>query len=408
MLRYRRNVNCLTADQLHDFREALAILFSLPASSPHSWAYVAGLHGLPAPTWCIHGAPGFLTWHRAYLLALEEALQCLNPAVTVPYWNWSSAPTTGVPAACASPTYVDRDGDTVANPLYAGPLPPGAGAAMTSRRSDIDTTSFADLATAAQAALANADFDDFQNELNSVHGGVHVRVGGNMGSVPYAGFDPIFFLHHANVDRLWAQWQGAHSLALPSAEAGLSLDPFVKPCSTAMYTGADMGSTQALGYRYLNFCVTIIGPIVLTPIRLKLEPWVREGLQRAKLVLRGTRMASTSMDIRVFVNDPKANERTPFLDNPRFAGSFGVFGMKANVAPARGKRPARAAGRGQAQMRSSMRGDRFDLQIDITAALTPALSGRSAPTLTLVPVGPDGRRVPKESLDFDRLELMVE
>ncbi len=134
MIRYRRNINCLTPSQLHDLREALAILYKLPASSPNSWLHVAGIHGEPAPTWCIHGAPGFATWHRAYLLALEEALQCLNPAVTVPFWNWSSGPTAGLPAACSSPTYVNTDGDIVPNPLFAGPLPPGGPGTMTERR----------------------------------------------------------------------------------------------------------------------------------------------------------------------------------------------------------------------------------------------------------------------------------
>jgi tyrosinase len=421
---YRRNIACLSTDQLHDLREALAILFTLPASAPHSWLYVAGLHGEPAPAWCIHGAPGFLTWHRAYLLALEEALQCLNPTVTVPYWNWSSGPTTGVPAACASPTYVDRNGDTIPNPLYAGPLPP-AGASMTSRRADIDTTTFDDLATSAQNALTNTNFDDFQYELNNAHGGVHFRMGGDMQSVPYAGFDPIFFLHHANVDRLWAQWQATHAVPLPTLEAGLALDPFVKPGTAAMYLGADMESTEALGYRYLNWCLLVVGPVVFEPIRLPLEPWMREHLHRAKLVLRATEMAERSAELRVFVGEPKASQRTPTVDNPSFAGSIGLFGMKPVVRHEKGRKGRRGArggdgGLGHATRASgsahdsepgattAMRGDRFDLQLDITAALTTALRESEEPTLTLVPVGPDGKRLDDRSFESAQLELLID
>jgi tyrosinase len=406
MIRYRRNIACLTTNQLHDLREALAILFTLPASSPHSWQYVAGIHGLPSPTWCIHGAPGFLTWHRAYLLALEEALQCLYPDVTVPYWNWSSGPTTGVPSACAGATYVNRDGDTVPNPLYAGPLPPGAGASMTNRRSDIDTTSFADLATSAQAALTNDDFDDFQNALNSVHGSVHVRVSGHMGSVAYAGFDPIFWLHHANVDRLWSIWQNSHPGATPPAEQSLSLDPFTRPDSTAMYVGSDMESTDALGYRYRNWCLIVLGPFTLSAIRLKLDPWWRERLRTAKLSVRATRMAAMSMELRVFVNDPDADERTPIVDNPAFAGSFGIFGM---TAPGPVKKGRKSAGRkrhdGMKEM--MMRGDRFDMQLDITEALKPVLGKRATPTLKIVAVDSTGRAVPPRQLDFDGIDLIV-
>lgn len=405
MIRYRRNISCLTTDQLHDLREALAVLYTLPAASPHSWQYVAGLHGRPAPTWCIHGAPGFLTWHRAYLLALEEALQCLNPAVTVPYWNWSSGPTTGVPAPCASPMYVNRNGDTVPNPLFAGPLPPDVGG-MTSRRPAIDTTSFADIATSAQAAATNDDFDDFQNALNSVHGSVHVRVGGNMGSVSLAGFDPIFWLHHANVDRLWAIWQSSHPGALPPVEAGLSLDPFTKPCSTAMYVGSDMESTHELGYRYLNFCLIVLGPFTLAAIRLKVEPWWAERLRIAKLTIRASRMPDTTMELRVFVNDPDADAHTPIVDNPAYAGSLGVFGMRA---PGTGPRTGgKKRQDGSERMREMpMRGDRFDLQLDITTALKPALGRRAAPTLRLVAVDPNGKKVSAAQLDFDGIELLV-
>lgn len=188
-IRYRRNIDCLTSNQLHDLREALAALYQLPAADPDSYATIAGLHGAPSPTYCLHGAPGFLTWHRAYMLAFEKALQCVNSDIMLPFWDWSSGPSTGVPAACSQSTYVNRAGNTVDNPLYSGPL---LGGGQTSRRPDIDTTSFNDLATSAQTALTSASFASFQNAINGPHGGVHVRVGGNMASVAYAGYDPLF------------------------------------------------------------------------------------------------------------------------------------------------------------------------------------------------------------------------
>jgi hypothetical protein len=42
---YRKNIDCLTADELHDFREALAEMYLLPASNPNSWAKQATFHG---------------------------------------------------------------------------------------------------------------------------------------------------------------------------------------------------------------------------------------------------------------------------------------------------------------------------------------------------------------------------
>ncbi|KAI9759972.1 MAG: hypothetical protein M1840_002760 [Geoglossum simile] len=55
--------------------------------------------------------------------------------------------------------------------------------------------------------FAITDFNRFQKQLESIHDGVHVNVGGSMAVVNYAAFDPIFHLHHTNVDRLMAMYQ---------------------------------------------------------------------------------------------------------------------------------------------------------------------------------------------------------
>ena len=77
-MRYRKNINCLSADELHDLREALAAMYALPAADPNSFATLASFHGGPPITYCAHGAPGFFTWHRAYLLAFENALRSVG------------------------------------------------------------------------------------------------------------------------------------------------------------------------------------------------------------------------------------------------------------------------------------------------------------------------------------------
>jgi hypothetical protein len=165
-MRFRYNVDCLTTAQLHDLREALAAMYALPASNPRSFARLAGFHGGPPTAYCRHGAPGFFTWHRAYLMAFEDALRSFRCNVTVPYWDWSSGASTGVPDACRYPTYVNRSGNVVANPLHSGPRPAGG---QTARRADIDTTTYDDLATSAQAALSAATFASFQSQINGAH-----------------------------------------------------------------------------------------------------------------------------------------------------------------------------------------------------------------------------------------------
>lgn len=58
-------------------------MYALPASNPNSFAKLAGFHGGPPTAYCRHGAPGFFTWHRAYILAFEEALRTIRCNVTL-------------------------------------------------------------------------------------------------------------------------------------------------------------------------------------------------------------------------------------------------------------------------------------------------------------------------------------
>ena len=44
-----------------------------------------------------------------------------------------------------------------------------------------------------------------------LHNRVHIYIGGTMQSVPKASNDPIFFLHHCNIDRLYEQWLDQYS-----------------------------------------------------------------------------------------------------------------------------------------------------------------------------------------------------
>ena len=406
-MRYRKNVNCLNADELHDLREALAAMYALPAADPNSFATLASFHGGPPVTYCAHGAPGFFTWHRAYLMAFENALRSVGCHVTLPYWNWSSGPTTGVPAPCRLPTYVNRVGATVPNPLYSGPRPAGG---QTSRRANIDTTAFDDLATSAQAAMTEADFASFQSQINGVHGSVHVRTGGDMGSVPTAAYDPIFYLHHANIDRLWADWQTAHPGALPAIEANFQLEPFPRPYSVQWQTGSDVESTAALGYRYRRFCFWFppfkVWEVVAIdwPFRELVQP------QSVRVVLKAHHMQPTPVEIRAFLDQPDAGARTQTIGNPAFAGAAAFFGHGS--ADPHGEKPQPAAGHGGhgETTRAPQPGvkERFDLELNITPALRARKAEGGKVALRLIAVDGDGNEVPADKLILDSVSVEVE
>jgi len=57
-----------------------------------------------------------------------------------------------------------------------------------------------------------------------VHNNVHIWVGGDM-RLSSSPNDPVFFLHHCNVDRIWAAWQEKHPMSeyVPGQNAPASL-----------------------------------------------------------------------------------------------------------------------------------------------------------------------------------------
>ncbi len=389
-MRFRKNIECLSENELHDLREAFAGLFQLPETNPKSFTRIAGLHGLPSPSYCNHmGTSGFLSWHRAYLLELENALREIRCNVTIPFWDWKSTSAQGIPEACKSPTYVNRLGATVDNPLYHGPIAPSAGGGFTTRRSDINTVSFADLADAAATNQSESNFNNFANTLNGLHGSVHVRFSGSMTSVDYAGFDPVFWLHHANVDRLWANWQIISAGTMSASELNSVLEPFPKPYSNIWHTGVDFENTVDWDYKYRNWCFYIpaIDWPLITVIEIPVDPWIFEA-HRINLVVKSESMAMQSVEIRVFVNDEEANDETELLKNPKFAGSLGIFGM------------GRAHG-------LSIRGDMPQThKMNITDGLRKNIKKKDKKVvLKVVPVVPDRKRFDSEKSETWKVEI---
>jgi hypothetical protein len=342
-------------------------------------------------------------------MAFENALRLAGCHVTLPYWNWSSGPSTGVPAACRQPTYVNRDGATAANPLFSGPRAAGG---QTSRSPSIDTTAFDDLATSAQAAMTAATFSSFQNQISGVHGSVHVRTGGDMGSVPTASYDPIFYLHHANVDRLWADWQTAHPDALPAAEASFQLQPFPRPHSAEWKTGADVESTAVLGYRYRRFCFFFPPIRFWEVIRFPWSPPMRRQVDSVRLVLKSHHMQPRPVEIRVFVNQPDATARTRIVGNPMFAGAAAFFGHGSpdphgNRTPARPSEHAGHHDMARPPLPAGVK-ERFDLEIDITRTLNAQAAEQPEVALKLLAVDGEGNEVAAEDLILEGITVEIE
>lgn len=168
----------------------------------------------------------FLTWHRRFIKIFEERLQVVDPAVTIPYWD--SITDRSIPAALSGSDLLERW--SVTRSWNASQL--GSIADLNAVKSFPGT------------------FTGFQTLLEgAVHSGTHNAVGGDMAGRA-SPTDPLFWLHHAFIDKTWADWQAG-----PNGKNPPTPSLVLKPAN--METGVPFGvkvssllSIAALGYSY--------------------------------------------------------------------------------------------------------------------------------------------------------------
>lgn len=298
------------------------------------WMHLQSMKSMTdtAPGWA-HEGPAFLAWHRYFIWQFELDLQTIDPTVTLPYWDWtannSPDPVAGSPW---TDDFMGGSGDPndswrVSTGPFAGsrnqfPLslfdddsgePHDAALRRGLGVSPIGQT----LPTAAQVAdcltqvpyyvtpwraflhlmnptSAEATQPSFCNRLEGwygagrIHNNVHLWVAGgqpdgtNSGSMYWMSSpnDPVFFLHHCNIDRLWAQWQEAHASEgyHPTGQGaevgppGHNLNDQMQPWDPTV-TPASVLDHHAMGYAYADETVSI-ATLVATVARAK-HPMVR-------------------------------------------------------------------------------------------------------------------------------------
>jgi hypothetical protein len=248
-----------------------------------------------APGWA-HQGPAFLPWHREYLRRFELDLQAIDPSVSLPYWDWTVDNSTD-PTVAGSPwtdDFMGGSGDatgvvttgafrhaagnwtlTVHDPERpvdhpelrrrfatfsgAGTLPTAANVTGCLGETPYDQSTWDD-----GVSPSFRDRVEGWHGLGSIHNRVHLWVGGGAnanawGTMVWADSpnDPVFWLHHCNIDRLWAVWQQQHpgELYHPSGGAG-DMGPVGHNLVDSMQPwggGATVASTQshlAMGYWY--------------------------------------------------------------------------------------------------------------------------------------------------------------
>ncbi|MBA4141824.1 MAG: tyrosinase family protein [Nitrosospira sp.] len=215
----RRNQRSLTADQRDRLLNAFTQLNNIAALGPLVDIHANAAHQM-------HSNPRFLPWHRIYLLRMEEMLRMIDPTVCIPYWKSSEDQSFPPWLLGFTPTVTLMTGPhTVTRNIGALAILPDT--------SDVDTV------------MANNTFNVFGGGLEGIHNSGHVWVGGSMQSIQTAPADPIFWMHHAEIDRLWAEWQSANPGENPNlAGAAATMDPWTE-------NETDTRDIAALGYTYI-------------------------------------------------------------------------------------------------------------------------------------------------------------
>jgi tyrosinase len=249
---------------LQTLANALSIMRQRGCQNPTSWYFQGAIHWIPAPETYTQGNPlcrsyssvtaqapqvqslltnfwqkcphptglgiHFLPWHRLYVYYFEQAVRTISgdPDFALPYWDYTnneSQQNRFMPEAFRIPA-------NATNSLYER---------LRNRNlnngNSIPSFTQEDLIRNKQQAYRTVRFRDFTSQIEqSPHNTVHGILGGSlnqsvfnpitqrntfsglMTSVPTAGFDPIFWVHHTSIDRFWESWTRATNIRVTPQE----------------------------------------------------------------------------------------------------------------------------------------------------------------------------------------------
>jgi tyrosinase len=244
---------------------------------PTSWLYQAAVHGTEVPSplaeWnqCTHNTWFFVSWHRIFLYYFEQivrsVIQDLHGAEAaenwaLPYWNYCrGGEFATLPEAFREKTRADGS----RNPLYVAERDPLVNAGGELEPAAVESGK----ALARPRFIGRAEFGGRREKVTQFgeetsrgvfegtpHGTVHDGVGGRggwMSNILTAGKDPIFWLHHCNLDRIWSQWlaQGGGRENPPeSSWLDQSFEFYDAEKKRVSKTCGDVVETEALDYKY--------------------------------------------------------------------------------------------------------------------------------------------------------------
>jgi hypothetical protein len=326
-----------------------------PLKDPTSLSYQMSLHALNCTRGPrnVHGSWAFLPWHRGFLYFHERILRrLLGDSFRLPVWDWEK-------------------NDRVPDPYGVW------AAAKLNRHAHEDLAGKAN-ACALQAWLFSESYESFAGYApNTMIGGhapagmapggphslAHGIVGGTFGPPRTAAADPIFYAHHANVDRFWIHWRNAHpEFRIPHGFCDQVFAFYDENGHLRFVRAGDLLDEKRLGYRYeeprgitvLSATNLLVGRQIpdagsairfFTDVIQKLEPAARNPMLALAFLEKALhRAAGIAADLKLPFNirwHPEQARVMPGvyyliairpvgLDMKTVAG-FGVFGMHSQA-----------------------------------------------------------------------------
>ena len=234
----RKNQKALTAAEWKAFIDAVDAMHGTGAAAPAYRSFV-NLHvdamSMAHMNWKVHSmqmggmtmrGENFLTWHRRFVKLMEERLQKIKPGITIP--SWDSITDRAIPAALNDAVLMSKWSVT----------------------RSWDATQLAKVVDLNAVKNYPGSFTGFQTLLEgAVHGGTHNAVGGNMAGSS-SPTDPLFWLHHSFMDKLWADWQASLNGSNPPSPSRTLLPANMVPDVPFGVKVSSLLSISALGYSY--------------------------------------------------------------------------------------------------------------------------------------------------------------
>jgi len=302
-------------------------------NDPTGWTYQAAMHGTYTtpvkPLWntCQHGNYFFLSWHRMYLYFFERIVRAnSNAGFNLPYWDYDNPTSATDPKLQLPSQFRDTSSSLYVserNPTMnaGGYLPVGDVGTDYSMKRIPFTCGATNWSSSFGGKLVPAPvhFASGFGALESLpHNAVHDDVGGWMSDPNTAAQDPIFWLHHSNIDRLWDAWvkldAGRMDPTDPTYTAWLDQKFyfFDEKANQCYLTGRDILKDAAqLGYKYQSITVPVPSTKVNCPGRrltATLTPQLVAELTQGKISL-GPKPMTHQLPVKEIAPEPTPKTR---------------------------------------------------------------------------------------------------